>query len=161
MQAGQALPSGSPLPLGEGLGATPPASVMIAPARHHVNVPPRATERRSAKSACKLCVDCAGWLYAPRQINSGASATAIFPWSVAGGAGKLDVVWYGTSYYDGTNPPDSYPASAAWYVYFAQNLSATSGGSFSQTQATPIVHYGGVCEGGISCTGNRDLYDRR
>jgi len=95
----------------------------------------------------------------PRQINSGASATAIFPWSVAGNAGKLDVVWYGTSYYDGTNPPDSYPASAAWYVYFAQNLSATSGGSFSQTQATPIVHYGGVCEGGISCTGNRDLYD--
>ena len=21
------------------------------------------------------------------------------------------------------------------------------------------MHYGGVCEGGISCTGNRDLYD--
>ncbi len=97
---------------------------------------------------------------APYQINKAPSATAIMPWSVAGDAGKLDVVWYGTSYYDGTNPPDSYPSSAAWYVYFAQNLSATrAGSSFTQTAPTPIIHYGGVCEGGISCTGNRDLYD--
>jgi hypothetical protein len=97
---------------------------------------------------------------APAQINQSPSATAIFPWSVAGNAGKLDVVWYGTSYYDGVNPPDSYPASAAWYVYFAQNLHATTTGSgFSQVAASPINHFGGVCEGGISCTGNRDLYD--
>jgi hypothetical protein len=42
----------------------------------------------------------------------------------------------------------------------AQNQHATkSNSSFTQMQATPIVHYGGVCEGGISCTGNRDLYD--
>jgi hypothetical protein len=96
----------------------------------------------------------------PFQINKSPSATAVMPWSVAGDAGKLDVVWYGTSYYDGVNPPDSYPNSAAWYVYFAQNLKATTAGSsFSQQQATPIIHYGGVCEGGISCTGNRDLYD--
>ena len=95
----------------------------------------------------------------PYQINKAPSATAIMPWSVAGAAGKLDVVWYGTSYYDGVNPPDSYPNSAAWYVYFAQNLSATSGAGFTQVQASPINHYGGVCEGGISCTGNRDLYD--
>lgn len=97
---------------------------------------------------------------APVQVNSGLSATAIFPWSVANNAGHLDIVWYGTSYYDGVNPPDSYPMSAAWYVYFAQNLSATTPGSgFTQVQATPINHKGGVCEGGISCTGNRDLYD--
>jgi len=97
---------------------------------------------------------------APAQVNSSPSATAIFPWSVANNAGHLDIVWYGTSYYDGVNPPDNYPMSAAWYVYFAQNLSATTPGSgFTQVQATPINHYGGVCEGGISCTGNRDLYD--
>jgi hypothetical protein len=95
----------------------------------------------------------------PYQINKAPSATAIMPWSVAGDNGKLDVVWYGTSYYDGTTVPDNYPSSAAWYVYFAQNLSAASGGSFSQVAATPIIHYGGVCEGGVSCTGNRDLYD--
>jgi hypothetical protein len=96
----------------------------------------------------------------PTQVNKTPSNTAIFPWSTAGGAGKLDIVWYGTSYYDGTNPPDNYPKSAAWYVYFAQNLQATTNpGNFTQVAATPIIHYGGVCEGGVSCTGNRDLYD--
>ena len=96
----------------------------------------------------------------PYRINTAPSATAIFPWSTAGADGKLDVVWYGTAYYDGTTVPDNYPASAAWYAYFAQNLSATTPGSaFSATQASPVIHYGGVCEGGISCTGNRDLYD--
>jgi len=96
----------------------------------------------------------------PFQVNKSPSATAIFPWSVANNAGHLDIVWYGTSYFDGVNPPDSYPSKASWYVYFAQNLSATTSGStFTQVKATPIVHFGGVCEGGISCTGNRDLYD--
>ena len=81
------------------------------------------------------------------------------PWSVAGAAGKLDVVWYGTSYYDGVNPPDSYPSTAARNVYFAQNLNATTAGKFTQPQASPVNHYGGVCESGVGCTGNRDLYD--
>jgi hypothetical protein len=96
----------------------------------------------------------------PKQINGGPAATAIFPWSVAGAAGKLDVVWYGTSYYDGVNTPDNYPESAAWTVYFAQSLNATSArSSFSQVAASPVVHTGGVCESGVACTGNRDLYD--
>jgi hypothetical protein len=96
----------------------------------------------------------------PYQVNSSPSNTAIFPWSSAGSAGGLDVVWYGSSYYDGLNPPDSYPTSAAWYVYFAQNLQATTpGSSFTQQPASGIVHYGGVCESGVTCTGNRDLLD--
>src|SRR6266849_2491005 len=96
----------------------------------------------------------------PYQVNKPPSATAIFPWSAAGNAGQLDIVWYGTSYYDGINPPDSYPLSAAWYVYFAQNLKAlTPGSSFTQVQASGIIHYGGVCESGVTCTGNRDLLD--
>ncbi|GHO63906.1 hypothetical protein KSC_027980 [Ktedonobacter sp. SOSP1-52] len=97
---------------------------------------------------------------APTRVNSAPSNTAIMPWSIANQAGHIDIVWYGTSYSDGTTQPDTYPMSAAWYVYFAQNLKATTAGSsFSQMQPTPIIHYGGVCEGGISCTGNRDLYD--
>lgn len=97
---------------------------------------------------------------APIQVNKAPSNTAIFPWSVANGKGGLDIVWYGTSYYDGVNPPDNYPASAAWYVYFAQNGNVLKHpASFTQVQATPIIHFGGVCEGGISCTGNRDLFD--
>ncbi|HEY6224171.1 MAG TPA: hypothetical protein VIW26_10320 [Gemmatimonadales bacterium] len=96
----------------------------------------------------------------PIQVNQAPSATAVMPWSVACSPGELDIVWYGTSFYDGTTAPDNYPMSAAWYVYIAQNQSATTPGSpFTQAAATPVVHYGGVCESGIACSGNRDLYD--
>jgi hypothetical protein len=81
------------------------------------------------------------------------------PWSTAGTNGKIDVVYYGSKYYKAGSHPDNYPNSATWRVYFAQNLSATSGGSFHQVAASLVNHRGGVCEGGISCTGNRDLYD--
>jgi hypothetical protein len=96
---------------------------------------------------------------APVQVNKSPSSTAVMPWSVANHAGHIDIVWYGTSYYDGVNPPDNYPMSASWFVYMAQNLSATGSGGFTQVAVTPIIHFGGVCEGGVTCTGNRDLYD--
>ncbi|HVH15684.1 MAG TPA: hypothetical protein VNA15_08210 [Candidatus Angelobacter sp.] len=96
----------------------------------------------------------------PYQINKPPSSTAILPWSSAGSNGALDVVWYGTSYYDGVNTPDNYPMTASWQVYFAQNLKATTpGSSWTQTTASGIIHYGGVCESGVTCTGNRDLLD--
>lgn len=96
---------------------------------------------------------------APVQVNQSPSATAIMPWSAACAPGELDIVWYGTSFYDGQTIPDNYPASAAWYVYAAQNVAATSGGTFAQIAATPAVHFGGVCESGVTCSGNRDLFD--
>jgi hypothetical protein len=96
----------------------------------------------------------------PIQVNQAPSATAIMPWSVACDPGQLNIVWYGTSFFDGKTTPDNYPASAAWYVYFAQNRTATVAGSaFTQLAASPAVHFGGVCEGGVTCTGNRDLFD--
>jgi hypothetical protein len=100
----------------------------------------------------------------PILVNAPPSNTAIFPWSAAGDAGKVDVVWYGTSVYQ-PGGTESYPyPTTQWYVYFGQNLQATTVGStFSQVQATPIVHLGGVCQGGVGCLGtlesNRDLYD--
>ena len=43
---------------------------------------------------------------------------------------------------------------------FAQDLHALKPGStWTRHTATPIVHRGGVCESGVTCTGNRDLYD--
>jgi hypothetical protein len=105
----------------------------------------------------------------PIQVNHSPSNTAIFPWSAAGSRGELDIVWYGTSF-DGTATPqlcqqqpctpDNYPMSAAWSVYFAQTPNAlTTTSSFTQVAATPTIHFGGVCEAGIGCTGNRDLFD--
>jgi len=97
---------------------------------------------------------------APIRVNRPPVKTAIFPWAVAGDAGKLDIVYYGTSYDGRETSPDTYPPSVDWYAYFAQNLNATEPHSrFTQVQATPIVHRGAVCESGIGCTGNRDLFD--
>jgi hypothetical protein len=88
------------------------------------------------------------------------SGTQIFPWSSAGDAGKVDVVYYQTPYYDGINTPDNYPMSASWTVGFAQNLNAlTPGSSWSRQTASPTNHFGGICESGVTCTGNRDLFD--
>ena len=47
---------------------------------------------------------------------------------------------------------------ACWSPLVRRNAT-TAGSAFTQVAASPINHYGGVCEGGISCTGNRDLYD--
>jgi hypothetical protein len=97
--------------------------------------------------------------HGPYRITPGAG-TQIFPWATAGDAGRLDVVYYGTGYYSSKQAPDTYPKRAAWSVGFAQDLHALKPRSaWTRRTATPIVHYGGVCESGVSCTGNRDLYD--
>lgn len=104
--------------------------------------------------------DFGGTWSAPVQVNQSPPSTAIEPWVTAGNPGMLDIVWYGTSYFDGVNPPDNYPTSAAWNVYFAQTTDGLGPSpTFTQVAASPINHYGGVCEGGVSCTGNRDLFD--
>jgi len=72
---------------------------------------------------------------------------AIFPWIVATSGGE-DLVYYGAV---GTG------ASQTWYVYFAQNRTQTVSGWTTQ-QLMP-VHQGQVCEGGVSCTGGRQLLD--
>jgi hypothetical protein len=101
-----------------------------------------------------------GQTWSGPYLVSATSGTQIFPWSTAGDAGKLDVVYYQTPYFDGVNTPDTYPDSAAWTVGFAQNLKAlTPGSAWSRQTASPVVHFGGVCESGIACTGNRDLFD--
>jgi hypothetical protein len=96
----------------------------------------------------------------PYQINKSPSNTAIMPWSSGGSAGGLDVVWYGTSFYNGVDHPDTYPSTAAWQVYFSQNLqAATPNSPWTQVAASGTIHYGAVCESGVTCTGNRDLLD--
>jgi hypothetical protein len=88
------------------------------------------------------------------------SGTQIFPWATAGDPGKLDVVYYQTPYYDGTSTPDNYPNTAAWTFGSAQNLPAlTAVSPLARRAASPINHYGGVCEAGVTCSGNRDLFD--
>ncbi len=72
---------------------------------------------------------------------------AIEPWAVAGSSG-VDLVYYGTSDPAGPNQ--------TWYVYFTQLGAA---GGLSAPQRVVAVHKGTVCEGGVSCTGGRQLLD--
>lgn len=75
------------------------------------------------------------------------TAQAIFPWLVATDSG-VDLVYYAA--------PTT--ANQTWSVYFAQNLAGTTAGWGTPQQLMP-VHTGAVCEGGISCTGGRQLLD--
>ncbi len=106
---------------------------------------------------------------APQRVNQGSAVTAIFPWMAAGDAGKVDIVYYGTpapqNYQTCTaGTPGQYDCqNEPWYVFFAQDLNAVGGGRWQQQQVTGVVHYGGVCQGGVGCSSNgndnRDLYD--
>jgi hypothetical protein len=73
----------------------------------------------------------------------------IFPWLAATSAG-VDLVFYGT--------PDANGPNMTWYAEFAQNSAGTTSGWGAPTAITS-VHRGDVCEGGISCTGGRQLLD--
>ncbi len=106
----------------------------------------------------------------PQQVNFGSQAvTAIYPWLAAGSAGKVDIVYYATPASQnfqtcGSGTPGPYDCqNEPWSVAFAQNLNALGGGSWNQQIVTGVVHYGGVCQGGVTCTSsgndNRDLYD--
>src|SRR6267143_1329467 len=95
----------------------------------------------------------ATWSHAVR-VNHGASTrTAIQPWVVAGGPGKVDVTWLGSST---TNFMDS---SAQWRVYMAQSQNdLVSVPTFAQSTVTGVVHVGPVCVNGLGCaSGTRNL----
>jgi hypothetical protein len=105
---------------------------------------------------------------APRRVNHGSAATtAIYPWLTAGKAGQVDLVFYGTpaaANYQTCGQTGTYTCqNEPWSVFFSQNLNVLGGGTWAQAKITPVVHHGGVCQGGVSCTStgndNRDLYD--
>jgi hypothetical protein len=80
------------------------------------------------------------------SVSTG-SAQAVMPWIVAGSAG-VDLVFYGT-------PTTS---NQTWYAEFAQNPTSTPAG-WGAPQRITSVHKGAVCEGGVGCSGGRQLFD--
>ncbi len=81
-----------------------------------------------------------------KPVSTG-SAQAIFPWLVATSKGA-DLVYYGT--------PTT--TNQTWYVHFVQNTAGTAAG-WGPPQRLMPVHQGAVCEGGVSCTTGRQLFD--
>src|SRR5438093_1833211 len=106
----------------------------------------------------------------PLQVNGDPANTNVMPWAIAGAAGTVDIVFYGT---DARGDPNNFPSwynnrvaatSVKWFVYLTQVQAATT--------ATPIVYqvkasehptdYGQICTGGLGCTtsgGDRTLAD--
>jgi hypothetical protein len=103
----------------------------------------------------------------PAQVSAPPSQVAIFPWIKAGGAGRADVVWYGS---DLLADPSS-DAGQNWDVYMSQvvfptvNQSYVSGvpTSVQQVKVTPHpMHFNSACLQGTACIasqGNRNLAD--
>src|SRR5207247_7978212 len=92
---------------------------------------------------------------------------SIFPWVKAGGAGRADVVWYGSNKSAGP----SQKAGQAWDVFMSQVVypvdksGAVTGAQpgVTQVKVTPHpMHYNDICLAGTGCIaqqGNRNLAD--
>ncbi len=94
----------------------------------------------------------------PIMVNSGPQTTT-FPWIVAGDAGKIDVVYYGTG--EKGFSPETVPETSKWKVWMAQSLNALDAKpTFKENPATGFMHQGSICTSGTGCaSGTRDLLD--
>ena len=85
--------------------------------------------------------------------------TTVFPWIVAGGPGRIDIVYYATSTPGAS--PETVPSSALWRVWMARSVDATADTpTFREGPATGFMHQGSICTSGTGCAaGTRDLLD--
>jgi hypothetical protein len=87
--------------------------------------------------------------------------TNIMPWAVAGSAGRLAAVWYGTN---DNHDPSGTDVHQAWDVFETSVTNAASATpTIREVKATPHpMHYGTICLAGTGCIvsqGNRNLAD--
>jgi hypothetical protein len=105
-----------------------------------------------------------------RQINGNDTNSNVFPWAVAGNAGKLVVAWYSSSsHLDSDNMPSWYTNRQAatafpWFGYVSEITNAASSSpAYAQQKFTEKpMHYGQICNGGLGCTtsmGDRTMAD--
>jgi hypothetical protein len=108
----------------------------------------------------------------PLQVNGNPANTNVMPWAIAGAAGTVDIVFYGTS---ARGDPNSFPSwlnnrqaatGVKWFTYFVQVQGATSkttAPTLHQVQASEHpTDYGQLCTQGLGCTisgGDRTLAD--
>jgi hypothetical protein len=113
----------------------------------------------------------------PINLTKEANDSAVFPWMVAGDAGRVDLVYYkantglnsnvgfvdaeGNPCEEPNEPCGGTPNPSVWNVYFAQSMNAlNTGANFNTVQVTPQPHHiGQICTSGLACEGDRDLLD--
>ena len=93
------------------------------------------------------------WTTPVRVNNGAASKTAMGPWVTAGGAGQVNIAFWGTS------DSNANSTTAQWQVFNAQSRNATAAiPTITQTAATPIMHVGPICNQGLACaSGTRNM----
>jgi len=106
----------------------------------------------------------------PVQVNGNPANTNVMPWAIAGTAGRVDIVFYGTS---ARGDPNSFPSwlnnrqaatMVKWFTYFVQvQGTTTTAPTILQVQASEHpTDYGQLCTQGLGCTvsgGDRTLAD--
>ena len=98
----------------------------------------------------------------PVAINGAPAAVTVMPWIVAGDAGRVDVVFYGSPL---SQPPTT--NSGPWNAYMMQSLAASTGTPnwTQQVMTDRPNHVEPVCLSGLGCTtntgpgGDRELGD--
>jgi hypothetical protein len=80
--------------------------------------------------------------------------TNLFPWLEAGSAGRVALVWYGT-----TSPVND--DSADWVVLYTQTLNATDANPTFRQQVISdhVIHGSNISTGGLTGSANRNLID--
>ncbi|MEA3202251.1 MAG: hypothetical protein QOE90_3679 [Thermoplasmata archaeon] len=126
-----------------------------------------------ASTACRVYVarsadQGAHWTTPLAVSDSG--RTAVYPWIVAGAAGKVDVAFYETSGAEVLASPDLSGPTTLWDVRLAQSLDANAQLPFYATSTIAAgFHQGSICTSGLACVGPQNLglgpyptpYDRR
>jgi len=96
----------------------------------------------------------------PVKVSGGESASALFPWLEAGSAGRVAIVWFGSS-----DPGDS--DASDWHVYMALTTDATAYDPHVQLAEVSdhVVHASNISLGGLGVDtpatpqANRNLCD--
>jgi hypothetical protein len=94
------------------------------------------------------------WSDKVRVSDNSVYKTNLFPWIAAGDAGRVDIVWYGT-----TSPTNT--DAADWVVRFAQSTNATNASpTFAEgTISDHVIHGSNISTGGLTGSANRNLLD--
>jgi len=94
------------------------------------------------------------WSDKIRVNDNSVYKTNLFPWLEAGSAGRVAVVWYGTT--AAANEDD-----ADWHVLFAQTLNATAPNPtfYQQEIGDHVIHGSNISLGGLTGSANRNLCD--
>jgi hypothetical protein len=95
----------------------------------------------------------ANWTTPVRVSNGPDAKTSLAAWIEGGTAGRVNIMWWGTSASDNNDP------TANWKVIMAQSQNALANvPTFTQKALSGVMHTGAICTNGLGCaSGTRNL----